>query len=791
MSIESQMFGARGVSMDMENSWAAQGLASAITNLNNMARFQQKQMQEKEQKLLQLYDQQQQRAYQVVQRGSAGSNGSSSVSQQHSVTRTTTTTHTSSTTQGGKVRQMFDERRQTTVKGIDRSYPLEPLDNKSNKKQIDISNNGHVPSKNHQNGTVTRQTVTVRRTARADVNSNVNNGKPIISYHEEVSREGFDNVDNFGNENRNGKYIGGNNHGQSQNGVRIEEILDEDTIERNRMLAKIHLMEYDKNLRHRVNNDLNNEQFPDDLMIDVPDKLLPRKPAASTRKLSQAEARLERFKNSNAKRNNAVINTTTNRSKRSEPMFPASKLANSRAPALSKSKTTEVSKTVRSKPELLVKSVRAKTPERIALKPSSKSEICPEYSTVEPDLPVRPPSSALPSDEKVQSAVKETEKSQTSTKFIVRNFPRVQKSPSPETTGRRSANSIVKTKERKSSPPSPSKSPDTQSRQSTGARSPVSRPTRRSSDLVGVEKSQERVSAESDSKSQSDDVIKSAIPSPTIPEKHAKPSATVNVDAAPKTHRESTRKFSAERSSSTQNQRQASPTATVNLSTRPSSSLSTASSTTSSARGTPSADNQAQRMATKVKNPNRSSGATSPSAKKGPMSARNGPSTVSSDALVPCKVCGRRFADDRISLHERICSKTGQKKRKQFDTVLHRVQGTELEAFAKKNATPAGRQGERRVKEKKPEVKPKSNWRRKHEDFINAIRSAKQVQAHLAAGGKLSDLPPPPMSDTSDYIQCPHCGRKFNQGAAERHIPKCQNMMHNKPNPRAPPKPKR
>lgn len=40
------------------------------------ARFQQKQLQEKEQKLLQLYDQQQQRAHQVAQRGSAGSNGS-------------------------------------------------------------------------------------------------------------------------------------------------------------------------------------------------------------------------------------------------------------------------------------------------------------------------------------------------------------------------------------------------------------------------------------------------------------------------------------------------------------------------------------------------------------------------------------------------------------------------------------------------------------------------------------------------------------------------------------------
>lgn len=40
------------------------------------ARFQQKQLQEKEQKLLQLYDQQQQRAHQVAQRGSAGSNAS-------------------------------------------------------------------------------------------------------------------------------------------------------------------------------------------------------------------------------------------------------------------------------------------------------------------------------------------------------------------------------------------------------------------------------------------------------------------------------------------------------------------------------------------------------------------------------------------------------------------------------------------------------------------------------------------------------------------------------------------
>nr|CAD7207600.1 unnamed protein product [Timema douglasi] len=75
----------------------------------------------------------------------------------------------------------------------------------------------------------------------------------------------------------------------------------------------------------------------------------------------------------------------------------------------------------------------------------------------------------------------------------------------------------------------------------------------------------------------------------------------------------------------------------------------------------------------------------------------------------------------------------------------------------------------------------KADWRRKHEDFIATIRAAKQAQAHIAAGGKVSDLPPPPPSDYSDYVQCPHCNRRFNTAAADRHIPRCATMLHNKP----------
>ncbi|KZC06678.1 Zinc finger C2HC domain-containing protein 1C [Dufourea novaeangliae] len=330
VGIRSKELEARGVSMDMETSWAAPQLTPSYSNLNDMARFQQKQLQEKEQKLLQLYDQQQQRAYQVMQRGSAGSNGSnygSSVSQ-HTVTKTTSSSHTTSTSQGGRVRQMFDERRHTTVKGIDRSYPLEPLENKPRKQT-----NGNAVQKNG-NSTVNRHSVTVRRVARADMNSNLNGGKPIVSYHEDITRESFgpsgrqqpDDDDEVGNENHVVQFANGNHRDETH----IEEVLDEDTIERNRMMAKLHLMEYDETLKHRIKNDLESEEFPEDFMVDVPDRL----PKQSVpKKLSQAEARLERFRNANAKRNNATKNTSTIgvSRKRSDPIFPAKSTSSRRS----------------------------------------------------------------------------------------------------------------------------------------------------------------------------------------------------------------------------------------------------------------------------------------------------------------------------------------------------------------------------------------------------------------------------------------------------------------------------
>lgn len=67
-----------------------------------------------------------------------------------------------------------------------------------------------------------------------------------------------------------------------------------------------------------------------------------------------------------------------------------------------------------------------------------------------------------------------------------------------------------------------------------------------------------------------------------------------------------------------------------------------------------------------------------------PSSKQTAKSPVVRDDLSECRYCGRRFATDRLGVHEDICGKTGKKKRKPFDATKHRVQGTELEGYVNK-----------------------------------------------------------------------------------------------------------
>nr|XP_056708560.1 zinc finger C2HC domain-containing protein 1B [Euleptes europaea] len=108
--------------------------------------------------------------------------------------------------------------------------------------------------------------------------------------------------------------------------------------------------------------------------------------------------------------------------------------------------------------------------------------------------------------------------------------------------------------------------------------------------------------------------------------------------------------------------------------------------------------------------------------------------------------------------HEPICKNVFDKKRKPFNSLKQRLQGTEIPTVKKK---PPPKNQEK-----------KSNWRQQHENFITAIRAAKLATIAMKEGRPLP--PPPPPTINPDYIQCPYCMRRFNEAAAERHINFCK-----------------
>ncbi|XP_029313729.1 zinc finger C2HC domain-containing protein 1A isoform X2 [Cottoperca gobio] len=132
---------------------------------------------------------------------------------------------------------------------------------------------------------------------------------------------------------------------------------------------------------------------------------------------------------------------------------------------------------------------------------------------------------------------------------------------------------------------------------------------------------------------------------------------------------------------------------------------------------------------------------------------------ASGEELSQCNICKRCFFPKVLAKHVKICQKSSSKRRKIFDSSRQRAEGTDLPTL-------------KPIKPKAEPQKKPSNWRRKHEDFIATIRAAKVLTQVMKDGGPLP--PPPPPTYDPDYVQCPHCQRRFNQGAADRHISFCQ-----------------
>ncbi|TNN10117.1 Zinc finger C2HC domain-containing protein [Schistosoma japonicum] len=144
---------------------------------------------------------------------------------------------------------------------------------------------------------------------------------------------------------------------------------------------------------------------------------------------------------------------------------------------------------------------------------------------------------------------------------------------------------------------------------------------------------------------------------------------------------------------------------------------------------------------------------------------------VESLTLIQCSNCGRHFREDIINRHKVVCLKSTTKKRKPFDSVKQRIQGIE-EANQKilgGASVTKSKETERKIAQIEAR---KHQWHKKHEEFIKAIRAAKEYTIAKQTGKPLP--PPPPPTIDPDLIQCEYCLRRFNEKAAERHIQFCR-----------------
>ena len=125
--------------------------------------------------------------------------------------------------------------------------------------------------------------------------------------------------------------------------------------------------------------------------------------------------------------------------------------------------------------------------------------------------------------------------------------------------------------------------------------------------------------------------------------------------------------------------------------------------------------------------------------------------------LEPCRKCGRTFNEDRLAKHENACT-AGKK--------------VKVKRFHKKYKPP---------KKKKAEGVPK--WKREHEQFQANIAYMKKMKKAEEAGIDIRTIEAPKQTYVDNSLKaCPHCARKFNETAHERHVKICKNVF-NKPKP--------
>lgn len=151
--------------------------------------------------------------------------------------------------------------------------------------------------------------------------------------------------------------------------------------------------------------------------------------------------------------------------------------------------------------------------------------------------------------------------------------------------------------------------------------------------------------------------------------------------------------------------------------------------------------------------------------------------------LVQCRVCGRKFGQDRIAVHEEICERNFKKPTKVFDSRKMRLQGTDAAQYF-------GKSDDTEVKKTK-EINGVPKYKIAHDQLISSLRTARQFSNYEKAISEGKHAKPPDMGKNDmaydDRVECQYCGRRFGEDALKRHINTCQSL-NGKANARRPAK---
>ncbi|XP_016766576.2 uncharacterized protein LOC724652 isoform X5 [Apis mellifera] len=136
--------------------------------------------------------------------------------------------------------------------------------------------------------------------------------------------------------------------------------------------------------------------------------------------------------------------------------------------------------------------------------------------------------------------------------------------------------------------------------------------------------------------------------------------------------------------------------------------------------------------------------------------------------LLPCAICARTFMPQSLEKHARICERSANKKRKPFDSAKQRIQGTELAEFLPRQEK----------KRRSPEEKSSKSWKQTHDDFLRAIRAARNEIVDSTMQKQCSTtITSSAPTRANEQGMCPTCNRHFGVKAYDRHVAWCKERI--------------